>query len=60
MGPILVCSMVGRVFTLYDLKRALIASSGGQLESFYHHAWDWPLWELVEAIEIVQDINKDS
>jgi hypothetical protein len=35
----------------------LIASCGGKLTGAYFTAWDMYLWELVEAIEIVSEIQ---
>lgn len=48
------------MFSLYDLKKAILCASGGKLTEAYFSFWDSYLWELVEAIEILQEIHKEN
>ncbi len=50
----------GRLFTLGELKRAVIASCKGYLSEFYTSCWSLDLWEIIEAIEIVAELQDDS
>ena len=50
--------LAGRAFTMTDLKRSIILASGGKLTDLYVNIWDLDLWEIIEAIELVTDINK--
>lgn len=49
--------MEGRSFTLYDLKKAAIAVSGGYVTSWYTQLEEMYVWEILEAIEIVTELN---
>lgn len=55
-APLYVLS--GRSFTLEDLKRSIILSSGGKLTDLYLSIWDLDLWEIIEAIEIVTEVSR--
>jgi hypothetical protein len=48
----------GRGFTAHDLRKALLASSGGKLTQAYWASLDAYLWELVEAVETIADLNR--
>lgn len=50
--------MEGRSFTLYELKKAAIAVSGGYVTSWYTQIEDMYVWEILEAIEIVTEIQE--
>ena len=50
--------LAGRAFTMTDLKRSIILASGGKLTDLYVSIWNLDLWEIIEAIELVTDINK--
>lgn len=50
--------LAGRAFTMADLKRSIILASGGKLTDLYISIWDLDIWEIIEAIELVTDINK--
>lgn len=54
----LVHYLQGRFFSLNDLKKAIVQSCQGYLNGFYVQCWDLDLWELVEAIELVAEVNK--
>lgn len=47
----------GRGFTLYDLKRSLLAACGGYANAFYASAWDLWVWEIIEVIELAGELN---
>jgi hypothetical protein len=50
----------GRTFTLRDLKSCLLAASGAKLTPMYL-SWDeMLLWEIIEAIELVSELNSDE
>lgn len=53
-------SLEGRTFTLSDLKRAILAASGHKLTSYYLKAKHEPLWEVLEAIEIVSNLRSPA
>ena len=48
----------GRGFTLYELKRSLIGACGGKLNDVYLSFRERPVWEAIEAIEIVSELNR--
>lgn len=50
----------GRAFTLYELKKAAIAVSGGYINSWYTQLDDMHVWEVLEAIEIVTELRLDQ
>lgn len=52
--------LAGRAFTLSDLKRSLIMASGGKLTDLYVSIWELDLWEIIEAIEMVTEVNKTA
>lgn len=57
-GPLYV--LAGRAFTLSDLKRSIVMASGGKLTDLYVSIWGLDLWEIIEAIEIVTEVNKTA
>ena len=50
----------GRAFTLYELKKAAIAVSGGYVSSWYVQIDNMYVWEVLEAIEIVTELKERS
>jgi hypothetical protein len=55
-GRVILFNLESRVFTLYDLKRSLLAASDG-LDSSYLTVWDLDLWEIVEIVEIMVELR---
>lgn len=47
----------GRGFTLHELKRSAIAAAGGYVNEWYFRLWGMPVWEIIEAIEIVASLQ---
>ena len=50
-------ALEGRGFTLWDLKRSLLAACGGYITPAYLEVWSLEIWEILEAIEIVCELN---
>lgn len=48
--------LMGRSFTLRDLKKALLLSSGGTRGLYCSYKYKY-LWELIEAIELWSEIK---
>jgi hypothetical protein len=50
--------LAGRSFTLADLKKSVIMAAGGKLTEVYLSIWSMDLWEIIESIEIVTEVNR--
>lgn len=50
----------GRLFSLSELKRSVIASCKGYINEFYTSCWGLYLWEIIEAVELVADLQDTS
>lgn len=51
--------MQGRVFTLRELKKAIISSCKGYLNDFYRTCWNMNLEDIIEAVELVSELQND-
>lgn len=54
----LVFILEGRAFTLYELKKLVIAASGGFTNGLFLQWRETPVWELLEAIEAVASLQE--
>ena len=52
--------LYGRSFTAVELKKAVISACKGYLNDFYINCWSLPLWEIIEAIELVAESQEEA
>jgi hypothetical protein len=52
--------MAERAFSRTDLKKATIVASGGYCTGLGISWYDMKLWEIVEAIEMVSEIQDEQ
>lgn len=52
--------MAERAFSRTDLKKATIVASGGYAVGLGISWYDMKLWEIVEAIEMVSEIQEEQ
>lgn len=57
---VLIYNLEGREFSRTDLVKATIAASGGYCTGLFCQWEDMELWQVIEAIELVSELQDDS